>query len=150
MRTAPQGTVTALPAPRTRRIAGLLLVTGLLGGLGLVAGCGKKGIAPELQVLKDAGRNVSAFSDTDATALRAKRCQAGTIDGVQALLCEYGSSDEAAQGLQAAQAWVSEAPTGLALQREILVLGLADRSNADPTGKAIDAITKVFRRTGRK
>lgn len=121
----------------------------LLGLLSL-GGCGQKGVAHELQALKDAGRNVSAFSDTDATALHAKRCQSGTIDGIQAILCEYGGSDAAAQGLQAVQAWSGEAPTGLAMQRDLVVLGLADRGGTDASGKSIAAITKVFRRTGRK
>lgn len=141
MPTAPKNTriLSALPAA-----LGLLLL-----GLG-APGCGKKGIASELQVLKDAGRNVSAFTDADPSALGAKRCQSGTIDGVQAILCEYGGSDAATQALAAAQTWIADAPTGLALQHEIVVLALADRSGADPSGKSLDAISKAFRRTVRK
>jgi hypothetical protein len=139
---------TAVKNTRTRPALPVALGL-LLLGLG-APGCGKKGIATELQVLKDAGRNVSAFTDTDAAALGAKRCQSGTIDGIQALLCEYGGKDAATQGLAAAQTWLADAPTGLALQHEIVVLALADRSGADPSGKSLDAISKAFRRTARK
>ena len=67
----------------------LLLRVGLLLLLPMVQGCGKKGIAGEIQAFKDAGRSVSEFADTDASSMQAKRCQQGTIDQMSVLLCEY-------------------------------------------------------------
>ena len=121
-----------------------------LAASALSVGCGKKGVDGELQAFKDAGRNVSAFTDTDAAALGAKRCQLGTVDGVQALLCEFGGSEPAAAGMPAAHAWVGDAPSGLALQRDSVILALADRNSADSSGQAMSSLIKIFRRTARR
>lgn len=115
-----------------------------------LVGCGKKGVEAELQTFKDAGRNVSAFTDTNAAALGAQRCQTGTLDGVQTLLCEFGSSEAATAGLPAAQLWLGDAHSGLVLRRDLVILALADRNEADPSGQSMSSLIKIFRRTSRK
>ena len=120
-----------------------------LGALGL-AGCGKKGIAGELAVFKDGGRSVSEFSDLDPSALHAKKCQTGTIDNIAALLCEYESPETATQGQTAAEEWFGETGTGLVLRRELVLLGLSDRSHVDKNGKAMSTISKLFRRVSKR
>lgn len=125
------------------------LVFGLVFALGL-SGCGKSGIAGELEVFKEGGRKVAEFSDIDAAPLDAKKCQAGTIDGVAALLCEYKTAEAATKGQAAAESWFGETSTALVLHREILILALSDRSHIDPNGKAISAIAKIFRRVNKR
>lgn len=67
--------------PRSRRTLAPLVL--FLASSALIAGCGKKGVDAELLASMDAGRNVSAFSDADPSSFSAKRCQSGTIDGMQ-------------------------------------------------------------------
>ena len=131
-----------------RTAIGAALALAGFAALGL-SGCGKKGISGELQVFKDGGRTVSEFTDTDAGPLGAKKCQSGTIDKVAALLCEYGSPEAAAKGQSAAEGWFGETSTALVLRRELVLLALSDRSHADPNGKAISAIAKLFRRVNK-
>lgn len=118
--------------------------------LGLVAllsgGCGKSGVAGELAAFKDNGHNLSAFNETDAGALGAKKCQAGSIDQMAVLLCEYSSPDAAALGQGSAETWVGEAATAVVLRRGNMLFAAADRSGADQLGKTISALGKVFRR----
>ncbi len=121
-----------------------------LGGLGGLGGCSKKGISGELQMFKDGGRAVSEFSDTDPGPLHAKKCQTGTIDKIAALVCEYGSPELVSKGQEAAEGWFGETGTALVLRRELVLLALSDRSHADPNGKLISAIAKLFRRVGKR
>lgn len=141
-------TLTPPPAPYRRSVAiGLGGVTPLLLGLvTLLGGCGKSGVAGELAAFKDNGHAVSAFNDTDAGALGAKKCQTGSIDQMAALICEYSSPDAAALGQNSAETWVGEAATAVVLRRGNMLFAAADRSGADQLGKTISALGKVFRR----
>jgi hypothetical protein len=114
--------------------------------LTLLSGCGKSGVAGELQAFTENGHSVSGFNETDAGALGAKKCQAGTIDQMAALICEYGSSDAAALGQNAAETWVGEAATAVVLRRGNMLFAAADRTGSDPAGKAVSALGKIFRR----
>lgn len=111
-----------------------------------LGGCGKSGIAGELQAFSSSGHSVSGFNETDAGALGAKKCQAGMIDQMAALICEYSSSDAAALGQNTAENWVGEAATAVVLRRGSMLFAAADRSGTDPTGKTVSALGKVFRR----
>ena len=117
----------------------------LVLGFGLGGGCGKSGVAGELAAFKDSGHTISEFSDLDANGLGAKKCQTGIIDQLSALLCEYGSSENVQQGTSAAEKWAEGASTSIVLRRGPILLALADRSNADPQGKTLTALSKVFR-----
>jgi hypothetical protein len=120
----------------------------LVLGLGLLfggAGCGKSGVAAELAAFKDSGHAVSQFTETDAASLGAKKCQTGTIDKLAVLLCEYGSSEDAAHGHPAAEKWGGETGTVVVLHRASVLFAVADRNSSDPSGKSISALTKVFR-----
>ena len=128
----------------------LLLRVGLLLLLPMVQGCGKKGIAGEIQAFKDAGRSVSEFADTDASSMQAKRCQQGMIDQMSVLLCEYPSRDAATVDVRSASLWAGESTTWLALQRDKIVFAVADRAEVDQNGKTVAALTKVFRRLAKK
>ena len=110
------------------------------------ASCGKSGVVGEIATFKDTGHAVSAFSDTDASALGAKKCQSGTIDQIAVLFCEYAESDEAKRSQPAAVRWAGESGTSIVLHREKVLMALADRNSIDPTGKALSSLVKVFRR----
>lgn len=126
-----------------RRDLPLTLVLAL--GLG-IAGCGSSGIADEVAAFKDSGHPVSALTDADPGGFGAKKCQTGTIDKLSVLLCEYASSDSAAGGQAAAEAWGAETSTVVVLRRGSTLFAVADRNQTDPDGKNIAALSKVFRR----
>jgi hypothetical protein len=113
-------------------------------------GCGKSGIAGELASWKDAGHAVSEFSDTDASAFSAKKCQTGTVDQLAVLLCEYSSADAAALARSTAERWGGDVGTVVVLNRAGVLFAVADRNHIDPYGKTISALTKVFRRAKKK
>lgn len=112
----------------------------------VVTGCGSSGIANEVAAFKDAGHKVSEFTDTDPKALGAKKCQTGTVDRLSVLLCEYASSEAAATGHAAAEAWGSETATVVVQRRGSTLFAVADREKVDPDGKSISALSRVFRR----
>jgi len=120
---------------------GFLLALGLGG-----AGCGKSGVTSELAAFKDTGHAVSEFSDADASGYGAKKCQNGTIDQLAVLLCEYGSNEAAVMGQTAAERWGGDTGTVVVLRRGSVLFAVADRNHADPNGKTISALAKVFRR----
>lgn len=120
-----------------------LLLTALLGG----AGCGGSGISAEVAAFKDSGHTVSALADTDPKGYGAKKCQTGMVDRLSVLLCEYASSDAAAEGQTAAEAWGTETSTVVVLRRGNTLFAVADRNHSDPDGKNISALSRVFRRT---
>jgi hypothetical protein len=65
------------------------------------------------------------------------------VDGLGVTLCSYPDEAGAKAAEPAGLAAVGDA-TGTALSRGRLLLVVADRAKADPTGKTIDRITKVF------
>ena len=140
------------PSPRSAYAGRTWLgLWGLVGVLSLgLAGCGKNGVDGELSAWKDAGHMVSEFAETPAAAMGAKKCQTGTVDQVAVLVCEYESPESAANGESSADGWVGADVTGAVLRRGHMLLAVADRTQKDPQGKIISAITKVFRRVKRK
>ena len=119
-----------------------MLALGLAG-----MGCGKSGIADEVSAFKGSGQTVSEFADTEPSGFGAKKCQTGTVDRLSVLLCEYASGDSAAAGQAAAETWGAETATVVVLRRGSMLFAVADRDHADPDGKTISALSKVFRRT---
>ena len=103
-------------------------------------------MAGELAALRSAGHEVGEWKDSEAPPFHARRCQAGTIDKIDAQLCEYPSADALPLGRSAGDAWIGQAATGVVLQREQVLLMLADRNRVDPQGKAIAKISRSFRR----
>ncbi len=118
----------------------------LLGGCGLMACSKQRGVAGEIAALKEAGRTPGPFSAIPAGPFQARSCQAGTLDKIAAVLCEYGSADAAALGQPGAEGWIGQAVTGVVLRRDLYLLALADRDLADRNGKTILAISRAFRR----
>jgi hypothetical protein len=118
----------------------------------LAGGCHKKTDGgPRIEQVSDAfaaaGLAPQAFQPTDASRFSASRCYAGSINGVDAVLCEYSSPDALAVGKQAGEQWAATAPTAAVLGNGRTLLALADRAHSDPNGKTIHKITRTFTKT---
>lgn len=116
-------------------------------GLGLLACDKDKGLKGEITALTSAGHAVAGFAPSDPAPLRARSCQAGTIDQLAALLCHFESAEAVSAGQTGAEAWIGKALTGVVLRREAFLLALADRGQVDRNGKALSAIARSFKRT---
>src|SRR5688500_3674734 len=81
----------------------------------------------------------------DGAPLGGGKCKVGVVAGLDVTLCEYQDAAAAAQARPAGLARIGEA-TGSALVSGPLMLVVADRKKADPTGKTIDKLTKTFLR----
>ena len=122
-----------------------------LGLLVLAAACGKKADGPSHLSLKQADAALSSagfkageLKDTDPLRFSAQKCQEGTLEGVDTVLCEYGSGDAAKLGKNAGEDWVATATTGAVLINGLTLIAVADRSRADPNGKVIHRLTQAF------
>lgn len=93
---------------------------------------------------REAGLEVGEFATTDGEKYGGGSCQAGQVNGVDAVLCTYASA-EAATAAQPAGLETIGAATGSALVTGSLMLVVVDRRTADPEGKAINQATKIFR-----
>jgi len=116
-------------------------------------GCSKKPTAGGVRLkqvndaLVGAGFKLDSFHPVDPTRLSAQSCVAGLLDGVDAMVCEYGSPQAEALGKKAGEDWIAQATTGTVLINGNTLLALADRSHADPNGKTIHKITRAYRAT---
>ena len=92
-----------------------------------------------------AGFKIDDFKSTDSSHFSAQQCVAGSLNGVDAVICEFGSGEAAALGKKAGEAWVGQAVTGAVLAKGTdHSLPSADRSHSDPYGKAIHKITSSY------
>ncbi len=113
-------------------------------------GCGKKAAtdSPRLPQVNDAltaaGFKLDGFKPADASRFSATSCAGGQLDGVDTIVCEFGSDDASQLGKKAGEAWVAEAVTGAVLTSGRTLLAVADRAHADPNGKTIHKITQAY------
>jgi hypothetical protein len=114
----------------------------------LVAACDKGNNAPTgpgardtvIDAWKKGGLDASAFA-TAATPI-GKDCAAGTVGKVDVLVCSYTTPDEAKAAQDAGLQWVGDT-TGASQARGTLLIAVADRRKADPSGKTINQIFKL-------
>lgn len=90
-----------------------------------------------------AGLTVSALTEDKSGAI-GPACKRGTVSGVDVVHCTFPGEAEAKAAEAKALLWVAEA-TGAALVTGKELLAVADRRNADPSGRTINALTKAFR-----
>jgi len=90
-----------------------------------------------------AGLTVSAMTP-DKSGTIGTDCVTGTVSGVDVVVCSFASEADAKAAEAKGYAWVGDT-TGTALAHAMLVLAVADRRAADPSGRTINAIAKVFR-----
>jgi hypothetical protein len=116
-------------------------------------GCGKKPteggvrLAQVSEAFNAAGLHTDGFQPTDPARFAAQKCVAGAIDGVDTVVCEYGSPDALALGKKAGEQWAAAATTAAVLGNGRTLLAVADRAHADPNGKIIHRITQAFTKT---
>lgn len=121
----------------------------LLLALAIAACSGKAqpaagGLEQANEAFNAAGLKLDPFVPTDAARFSATRCLSGRIEGVDAVLCEYGSAEASQLGKKAGETWIADAVTGAALLHDRTMLVLADRTRADPNGKAIHKISQAY------
>jgi hypothetical protein len=119
----------------------------------LLGGCGKKPTegGVRLEQVSDsfnsAGLKAENFQPTDPSRFSAQKCVAGTVDGVETIVCEYGSPDALTLGKKAGEQWAATATTAAVLGNGRSLLAVADRAHTDPNGKTIHKITQAFTKT---
>lgn len=90
-----------------------------------------------------AGLAVSALTK-DASGAVGSDCVSGTVSGVDIVLCTFASEQAAKAAEPAGLNWVGEA-SGAAIGHGSVALAIADRRNADPSGRTMNQIIKLFR-----
>lgn len=101
--------------------------SGASGRDSIIAGWKKKGLTP------------SAF--TAAEVAVGKDCQSGTVSGVDVLVCVFPSEADAKAAEDAGLAWVGDT-TGAAQAKGSILVVMADRKKADPSGRTINQMMK--------
>jgi hypothetical protein len=110
------------------------------GGSGGSAAAGATPRDAVVDAWKAGGLQPSAFAP--ATVPVGPDCKAGTVNGVDALICAFPTPDAAKAAEAAAYAWVGAA-TGMVQIRGSLVIAAADRRKADPSGRTINQVMKL-------
>jgi hypothetical protein len=131
-----------------------MLGSGAILALALAAfGCSKKPTEGGVRLAEvsasfdAAGLKTNEFKPTDPSKFSAQKCVEGTVDGVDTVVCEYGSPDALALGKKAGEQWAASATTAAVLGNGRTLLAVADRAHVDPNGKTIHKITQAFRKT---
>jgi hypothetical protein len=94
-----------------------------------------------LEAWKQGGLEPSAM--TPATVSFGKECRSGTVSGVEVLLCQYGSSDDAKQAEPKTAEWTKGAVTAATIVSGPVLVAIADRRKADPSGRTINQMMKL-------
>jgi hypothetical protein len=137
--------------------AALLLVLGIVlgrgcgkgkgAGAGGSAAAGGAAAGPGIDALTDAwksaGLQPGGFAPVSGERLGGGTCQSGAVSGLEVTVCTYATPDAAAQAHKAGLAMVGEV-TGSAIVSGNRMIVLADRKGADPSGKTINKILRVF------
>lgn len=110
----------------------------------LIAACGKdKAASPRDKVIEawKAG-NLAPSSFTSAQVPVGSDCATGMVGGMDVLLCVYSSPTQAQGAEEAGYTWVG-ANTGSVQAKGVVLIAVADRKKADPSGKTINQMMKL-------
>ena len=119
----------------------------------LAGGCGKQATEGGVRLkqvndaLVGAGFKLDSFHAVDPGRFSAQQCTNGNLDGVDAVVCEFGSAEAVTLGKKAGEDWVAQAATGAVLTNGRTLLAVADRARTDPNGKTIHRITQAYSKT---
>jgi hypothetical protein len=118
----------------------------------LAAGCSKSSKdGVHLKQVNDsfvsAGFKLDSFQPTDPGRFSAQKCVQGQLEGVDSVVCEYGSAEAVTMGRKAGEDWIAQATTGAVLTNGSTLLAVADRGRVDPNGKVIHKITQAYSKT---
>ncbi|HTJ44622.1 MAG TPA: hypothetical protein VL463_21100 [Kofleriaceae bacterium] len=100
-----------------------------------------------LDTWKQAGLTVSAFTPADGKTVGGQ-CQSGTVGGVDVELCNFADASAAKKAEDRGLSIVGET-TGVSIAQGSMLLIAADRRKADPSGRTINQIAKLFRGNSR-
>jgi hypothetical protein len=109
----------------------------------LLVGCSKEGAdRPSsrdalIAAWKKAGLEPSAF--TPATTPVGKDCASGTVNGLDVLICAFATEPEAKAAEPDGLTWVGDA-TGASRAAGAVLVAVADRRKADPSGRTINKL----------
>jgi hypothetical protein len=95
------------------------------------------------------GFDSTAVVNVEAEPWSAGACYQGIVSGVDVLVCEYPSDEALAAGEQRINAvWDDESVATAAIvhtaQPSRTILAVADRANADPNGRTLSRLIKLF------
>jgi hypothetical protein len=97
---------------------------------------------------KSAGLTPEGFALIEPPPYGASYCEQGRIQGVDALLCEYGDDASLERGQkQIRDEWArAGVKTGVALRTKHTLMAVVDRERRDPNGKIINQMVSAFRK----
>lgn len=124
-------------------IAAVAGKSGASGSAASISGPAPDATPAVIDTWKQAGLTVSAFTPADGKAVGGD-CQSGTVGGVDVVLCSFASPAAAKKAEDAGYATVGET-TGVSLAQGQMLLIAADRRKADPSGRTINQLAKLFR-----
>jgi hypothetical protein len=95
------------------------------------------------------GFDTTAVVNVEAEPWSAGACYQGLVSGVDVLVCEYSSDEALALGEQRINAiWDDESVATAAVARTSqpsrTILAVADRAHADPNGRTLSRLIKIF------
>ncbi len=93
--------------------------------------------------LTSAGLAPESVTDLDGATLGGGACKRGTVAKLEVTACTHPDAAAATKAQPRGLAAVGET-TGVALARGPVLLVVADRAAADPSGKTIDKIARTF------
>lgn len=128
--------------PMTRLVLFLALVASCSKDDGTGRGAAKGELSRDrvVEAWKKGGLTPSPF--TAATVPVGKDCTSGTVNGVDVLVCQFATPDEAKAAEPKGLEWVGEA-TGMAQAAGKVLVAASDRRKSDPSGRTIDALMKL-------
>ena len=94
-----------------------------------------------------AGFDTKAVTNLEPDAWMAGACSRGLVVGLDVLLCEYPGDDTLATGEQKIMSdWEEESiATAAVVRTSRTLLAVADRNKADPNGRTVAQLVKIFR-----
>lgn len=97
---------------------------------------------------KGAGLTPEGFALVQPVPYGAAYCEEGRVQGVDALICEYGDDVALDRGQKLLQdEWGRQGVrTGVALRTKRTLLAVVDRGRHDPNGKTINQLVQSFRK----
>jgi len=122
------------------RVLALALALAACGKGGGVATTGPGARDALLDAWKKGGLSPSAFTASQSPI--GKDCAAGTVNNVDVIVCQFATPDDAKKAEDAGLQWVGDT-TGAAHALGSLVIGVADRRKADPSGRTINQLFKL-------
>lgn len=124
-----------------RTIFALALVAGLVA-CSKDGGGGSSARDAVVSAWKKDGLTPSAMT-ADKSGAIGDDCVTGTVSGVDVALCTFKKADDAKAAVAKGYTWVGGV-TGTSLAKGTMLLVVADRRTADPTGRTMNSIAKSF------